>query len=160
PNLLPPNGLHVDATVMWFAAGLTIVTALLFGLAPAWRSGKVDLNEVLKQTGRGSVGGAKSVRNGLAAAESALATVLLIGAGLLTQSLAYLEHVRLGFDSRNIITFQLAPPVAQYPLRGKAPMFYRSLLESLRSVPGVRGAAVSSGLPFGSGNYTTHPMLT
>ena len=160
PNLLPVSGIHMDATVMWFATGLTVVTALLFGLAPALKNGKVDLNEVLKQSGRGSVGGAESLRNGLAAAEIALATVLLIGAGLLIQSLANLERVRLGFDSRSLITFQLAPPVTQYPLRSKAPLFYRTLLESLRSVPGVRGAAVSSGIPFGAGNYTTHPMLT
>jgi putative ABC transport system permease protein len=115
----------------------------------------------LKQTGRGSASGAGlRLRNGLSAAELALATVLLIGAGLLMQSLANLQHVRLGFDSRGLITFQLAPPPAKYPVGTKAPQFYRALLDSLQALPGVRGVAVSSGIPFGSGNYTTHPMLT
>jgi len=58
------------------------------------------------------------------------------------------------------MTFQLAPPPSAYPLSGKAPLFYRMLIESLESVPGVRSAAVSSGIPFGVGNYTQTPMLT
>ena len=160
PNLLPVPGVQIDATVLWFAAGLTLVTGLLFGVAPAWRTGKVDLNEVLKQAGRGAVGGARSLRNGLAAGEIALATILLIGAGLLIQSLANLERVHLGFNSHGLITFQLAPPPTKYPLNDRAPLFYRTLLDSLQAVPGVRGAAVSSGIPFGNGNYTTSPMIT
>jgi putative ABC transport system permease protein len=160
PNLLPVSGLQTDITVLLFATGLTILTGLLFGLAPALRTGNVDLNEVLKQTSRGSVGGARSLRNGLAAAELALATVLLIGAGLLIQSLANLQRVHLGFDPRGVMTFQLAPPAAKYPVTGRAQLFYRSVIDSLQSVPGVRGAAVSSGIPFGAGNYTTHPLLT
>jgi len=160
PNLLPVSGIPIDATVLWFASGLTIVTGLIFGIVPALRTGKVDLNEVLKQTSRGAVGGLRSLRNGLAAAELALATVLLIGAGLLIQSLANLQHVHLGFDSRGLVTFQLAPPPTKYPLGGKAPLLYRAVLDSLQSLPGVRGAAVSSGIPFGAGNYTTHPMIT
>ena len=160
PGLLPVQSIQLDSTVLWFATGLTLLTGLLFGAAPAWRIGKVDLNEVLKQTGRGSTGGARSLRNGLAASELALATVLLIGAGLLIQSLANLERVHLGFDPHGLITFQLAPPPSQYPLNGKAQMFYRALVEALESVPGVRGVGVSSGIPFGAGNYTTHPMLT
>lgn len=161
PNTLPVPSVTIDSTVLWFAAGLTIVTGLLFGIAPALRTSMVDINEVLKETGRGTSGGLRArLRNGLAAAELALATILLIGAGLLIQTLANLQHVRLGFDSRDLMTFQLAPPVAQYPLNSKAPLLYRDLGESLRSLPGVSGAAVSSGIPFGAGNFTTHPMLT
>jgi putative ABC transport system permease protein len=59
-----------------------------------------------------------------------------------------------------LLTFQLAPPVTKYPLDGKAQQFYRALLDSLQSIPGVRAAAVCSGIPFGAGNYSTHPMLT
>src|SRR5262249_8565713 len=59
----------------------------------------------------------------------------------------------------SLITFQVAPPVAKYPLADKAPQFYRALLDSLRSIPGVRRAAVSSGVPFGQGNYTTSPVI-
>jgi putative ABC transport system permease protein len=161
PNTLPVPAIGMDATVLWFALGLTIITGLLFGLAPAWRTSKVDLNDVLKHGGRSSAGSVRArLRDSLAVIELALATMLLIGAGLFIQSLANLEHVKLGFDSQGLITFQLAPPTAKYPLAGKAPQLYRQLLDSLQSVPGVTGASVSSGIPFGAGNYTRHPMLT
>ena len=88
PNLLPVPDIHVDSTVLLFALGATAATGILFGLAPAWHASRTDLNDVLKQASRGSSGGARPlVRNGLAAAELALATMLLIGAGLLGQSL-------------------------------------------------------------------------
>ncbi len=161
PATLPIPAVPMDATVLWFALGLTILTGLLFGIAPAWRTARVDLNTVLQHGGRGSATRVSArVRNVLAAAELALATVLLIGAGLLIQSLANLEHVRLGFNPKGLLTFQLAPPTAKYPLSSKAPQLYRELLDSLEAIPGVRGAAVSSGIPFGAGNYTTHPMIT
>ena len=161
PNTLPIPTVNMDANVAWFAMGLTVVTGLLFGIAPAWRGSKSDLNAVLKHGGRGLTGaGGKRFRNGVAAAELALATVLLIGAGLLIQSLSRLEGVRLGFFPHGLMTFQLAPPEAKYPVVGKAPQFYRALLDSVQSIPGVRGAAVSSGIPFGAGSYNTHPMFT
>jgi putative ABC transport system permease protein len=90
----------------------------------------------------------------------ALATILLIGAGLLIQSLGNLEHVHVGFESRGVMTFQLAPPIAKYPLATKAVPLYRAVLDSLRAIPGVRAAGTSSGVPFGAGNITAHPMLT
>jgi predicted permease len=160
-NTLPVPTVPVDPTVLWFAAGLTIFTGLAFGLAPAWRVSRLDINDVLKQAGRGAsatVGG--RLRKVLAAGELALATVLLIGAALLLESVANLEHVRLGFEPRGLLTFQLSPPTARYPLNGGAAAMYRDLLDSLRSIPSVTGAAVSSGIPFGAGSYTTHPMLT
>ena len=161
PGTLPIPAVGMDGTVLWFALGLTIVTGLLFGTAPAWRTARVDLNTVLQRGGRGSATRVSArVRNLLAAAELALATVLLIGAGLLIESLANLEHVRLGFKPQGLITFQLAPPTAKYPLNGKARQLYRELLDSLEATPGVDGAAVSSGVPFGAGNYTTHPVIT
>lgn len=161
PNALPIPAIEMDGAVLWFALALTLFTGLLFGIAPAWHAARVDLNRVLQHGGRGSATRMSGrVRNGLAAAELALATVLLIGAGLFLQSLANLGRVHLGFSAQGLITFQLAPPTAKYPLNGKAQQFYRTLEDSLQSLPGVRGAAVSSGIPFGAGNYTTHPMLT
>jgi len=161
PNVLPVPAVEMDATVLWFAFGATVVTGLLFGVAPAWRTARADLSMVLRQGGRGSsTRMSRRVRNGLAAAELALATVLLIGAGLLIQSLANLSRVSLGFDPHGLITFQLAPPTAKYPLQGRAAQLYRALLDSLQSIPGVRGASVSSGIPFGLGNYSRHPMIT
>ena len=159
PNLLPVPQVSIDATVLAFALTLMVLAGLLFGFAPAWRASRFDLNDVLKLGGRESSGAVRHrLRNALAGVEIALATILLIAAGLLIQSLANLQRVRLGFESRGLITFQVAPPVAKYPLKDKAPQFYRELLDSLRSIPGVRSAAVSSGIPFGQGNYTTSPV--
>jgi putative ABC transport system permease protein len=159
PNLLPVPDVPVDATVLLFACTATLATGLLFGIAPSWRAAHADLNETLKQAGRSSGSAARPrLRNGLAASELALATVLLVGAGLLIQTLVQLQRTRLGFEPNGVLTFQLAPPAAGYPLDSKAPAFYRALVESLRTVPGVRDAAISSGIPFGAGNYTTTPM--
>jgi putative ABC transport system permease protein len=172
-RFFPPNTLPVpvemDATVFWFALGLTVVTGVLFGIVPAWRAARVDLNAILKQGGRGSTSRMSArVRNGLAASEIALATVLLIGAGLFIRSLANLERVRLGFEPQGLMTFQLAPPTTKYPITdflrfetsSKAPQFYRALVDALQSIPGARGAAVSSGIPFGAGAFTRHAMMT
>ncbi|HYM26386.1 MAG TPA: ABC transporter permease, partial [Vicinamibacterales bacterium] len=160
PSLLPVPKIPVDASVLTFAAALTIVTGILFGVAPAWQASAADVNEALKQTGRSCGPSRARLRSTLAVAELALATVLLIGAGLLIQTLLNLQRVRLGFEPRGLITFQLAPPVTAYPLDGKAQQFYRALIESLDSLPGVRGAAVSSGIPFGAGNTTRSPMMS
>jgi putative ABC transport system permease protein len=157
---LPFPDIGVDSNVLWFGFALTIATGLLFGLAPAWRVATIQSYDTLKE-GRGSTGGMRSwLRDSLAAGEVALAAILLIGAGLLMQSLANLQRVRLGFDSEKLITFQLAPPVPQYPLADKGPDFYRMLIADLQSIPGARAAAVSSGIPFGAGNYARHPMIT
>ena len=161
PNTLPVPAVEMDGRVVWFALGSTIGTGLLFGIAPAWRTAKVDLNEVLKQGGRGSSGRRSAgLRKGLAAAELALATVLLIGAGLFLRSLENLQRVHLGFEPRALISFQLSPPEVKYPTTSRAPQLYRALLDSLQAIPGVRGASVSSGIPFGAGTYSRHPMIT
>src|SRR5947209_13374628 len=98
PDLLPTPDIPVDATVLGFAAGITVLTGLLFGIAPAWRMSKADLNPLLKQTGRGSTGKMRArFRDGLAAVELALAAALLIGAGLLIQTLVNLKRVQVGF---------------------------------------------------------------
>ena len=158
PNLLPVE-VSVDSAVLVFALALTIVTGLLFGIAPAWHAAKTDLSEVLMQATRASSAMRPRLRNGLAAAELALATVLLIGAGLLTQSLLRLQTVNLGFQPDRLLTFQISLPAAKYPPEQRGP-FYLSLLESLRTIPGVRASAASSGIPFGNGAYTTTPIVT
>src|SRR3954467_213528 len=158
-NLLPVPDVRIDATVLLFALVLTIATGLLFGIAPAWHAAKTDLNEVLKQVTRSSSAARPRLRNSLAAAELALATILLIGAGLLSQSLLRLQHVSLGFEPDRLLTFQVSLPRTKYPGE-KSAAFYRTLLESLRATPGVRAAAASSGIPFGNGAYTQTPIAT
>ena len=158
-GVLPFPTVSMDSTVVLFAMGVTLLTGLLFGLAPAWSMAKTELTRSLKQADRSSAGkGRAFVRNGLAAAELALATMLLVGAGLLGRSLLALQRVDVGFQPDHMLTFQLSPPVSKYPLDGKASLFYQSLLESLKTIPGVRDAAISSGVPFGQGNYTTTPF--
>jgi predicted permease len=133
---------------------------LLFGLAPAWQAARADLNSVLKQGSRSSIGGQRLIlRNGLVAGELALATVLLVGAGLLMQSLLRLQQVRVGFHPEGILSFQLALPDAKYPDQVKRWALYRQVLQSLAAIPGVTGAAMSSGIPFGQGSYNRSPFM-
>ena len=157
--MLPIPDISLDATVLLFAISMTLATGLLFGIAPAWQTAKADLIEVLKEATRSSTGGRPLLRNSLAAAELALATMLLIGAGLLVQSLMQLQRVRLGFEPANVLTFQVSLPPTKYD-SAKSGVFYGQLLDSLRALPGVRDAAVSSGIPFGAGSYNTSPMET
>jgi putative ABC transport system permease protein len=158
-GLLPISDVHVDSSVMIFALAISLCTGILFGLAPALQTAKSDLNSVLKQGGRSGSSGARPVlRKALIASELALATVLLVGAGLLMQSLFRMQAVTLGYQPEHLLTFQLSPPTGRYAGTAKTWTFYKSLIDSLQSIPGVRGAAVSSGLPFGGGSYTRTPM--
>jgi putative ABC transport system permease protein len=159
PNVLPVPEVRVDLPVLIFAAAMSVVTGILFGLAPALSMTKGDVHTALKQSSRSSTAGRRWLRGGLAVAELALATMLLVGAGLLAQSLIRLQRQPIGFTPDRLLTFQVSPPPSRYPLDGKAPLFYTSLIDALRAVPGVTGAAVSSGLPFGNGNYTTTAMV-
>jgi putative ABC transport system permease protein len=159
-GLLPVPEVAVDSSVLFFAAGLALATGLLFGLAPAWHAARTDINTVLKQGSRSAIGGQRLlVRNGLVAGELAMATVLLVGAGLLLQSLLRLQQVRLGFRPEGILTFQLAAPAAKYPDQAKRWALYREVLQSLATIPGVTGAAMSSGIPMGQGSYNRSPFM-
>jgi len=133
----------------------------LCGMAPAWHALNSDLSRLLNSGGRSPSGTARSsLRNWLVGGELALATILLIGAGLLIQSLQRLQQVRVGFEPQGLLTFQIALPPAKYQGPEKTWAFYKRLIESLRSLPGVKNAAVSSGLPLGAGLYTTTPANT
>jgi putative ABC transport system permease protein len=157
PNVLPVSEIGLDPTVITFAVGITVLTGIVFGLAPAWQATRVDVNATLKTLGRSSSGGVRPLlRKALAGAELALATVLLIGAALLVRSLLELQRVPLGFDPEGVIAFQISVPPTKYPMP-KRIAFHRDLADALKAIPGVRNAALSSGIPFGVGNYTTSP---
>ena len=128
---------HLDPLVLAFAAVVSVVTGLLFGLAPAWSMTRADLHTVLKQVSRSSTSGRRWLRSGLAAGELALATMLLIGAGLLGQTLLQLQRQPIGFAPDHLLTFQVSPPASKYPLDSKAPVFYASLIDALDGMPGV-----------------------
>jgi len=158
PFVLPVPDIGVDRTVMLFALAVTIVTGIVFGLAPAWHGTKADLNATLKEAGRSSSGGVRPLfRKGLAAVELALATVLLIGAALLVRSLIELQRVQLGFDPDGVMTLQLSLPPGKYG-GPRGVEFYRQLNAAMHAMPGVVAAGISSGIPFGVGNYTTSPV--
>ncbi len=160
PNTLPIPTVEVDSHVLLFALGITVLTGLIFGIVPALRTAQVKVGEVLKTGGRGDSGGMRGrMRNTLVAIELALATMLLIGAGLFLQTLVNLQRVKLGFESHGLITFQVSLPREKYPAKTEAPLFLREMIESLEALPGVRSASVSSGIPFGAGAYYSHPMM-
>jgi len=158
PNVLPVPDVGVDRTVVLFAVGITVLTGIVFGLAPAWHSAKTDVNAALKETSRSAAGGARPLfRKALAAGELALATVLLVGAVLLVRTLLELQRAPLGFDPARVISFQLSLPPTRYSAVQRS-AFFTALANDLRALPGVEEAGVSSGIPFGVGNYTTSPF--
>ena len=99
------------------------------------------------------------MRHGLVAGELAIATILLVGAGLLLQSLLRLQEVPLGFHPDHILSFQLAPSPLKYPDQARRWALFRRVMESLSTIPGVSAAAISSGIPMGQGNYTRSPFV-
>jgi len=158
PNVLPIPSIGIDRTVLGFAAGVTCLTGLLFGIAPAWHAASTDISTALRDAGRSSSGSSRvRFRRALAGAELALATVLLVGATLLIRSLVQLQHVPLGFDPGGVISLQVSLPPTKYPM-AKRVAFFRELREALQTIPGVVRVGVSSGIPFGAGNYTTSPV--
>jgi putative ABC transport system permease protein len=153
---LMPEGLMPRATeigfdwrVLGFALAMAIGTGVLFGLAPAIQAARLDVNHVLKESaGKGGVRG--RLRAVLVVSEVALALVLLVGAMLLLRTFANLRQVDPGFDSQNVLTFEVAPNGAQYDTTAKQADYFRRSLERIKSLPGVDSAAVTSNLPLGA----------
>ncbi len=157
----PVTDVRVDAMVLWFTLGASLVAGVVFGLAPAWQSTRADVAGVLKLAVRSSRSQPRPrLRNGQAAAQLALATVLVVGAALMVQSLQRLQQVPLGYDPADTLTFRLSLPATKYPGHTRAWAFYQELLASLESLPGVKSAAISSALPFGGGLYTLTVVTT
>jgi putative ABC transport system permease protein len=158
PNVLPVPDIGLDPNVVAFAAGVTGLTGLVFGLAPAWQAAGTDVNTALKDAGRSATGARRLFRKSLAAAELALATVLLVGAALLVRSLLALQRVPLGFEPDRVITMQVSLPPGRYPMPRRI-AFYRELAGTIGALPGVTRASITSGVPFGAGNYTQSPFM-
>jgi predicted permease len=149
--LVTPWG-HValDARVLSVTLGLTILTAILFGLVPAIQATRLDLQAALSEGGtRAVAGGARGwPRRLLVMAEVALGVVLLVGAGLLVRTFLYLEALPAGFDPTNVVAVSASLEDARYEKHESIePLFARSL-ERLRAMPGVESAAISLGLPY------------
>jgi putative ABC transport system permease protein len=150
----------LDLRVLSFTVGVSILTGLIFGLAPALQASKFDLNESLKDGGRTSgvaAGGARrGLRGVLVVAEVALALVLLVGAGLMIKSFIRLLDVRPGFDPQNLLTMQLSLPGARYGNDAQVLAFYGQLHERLKSQPGVEGVGFVNYLPMAGSGGTTN----
>ncbi|MFY9555605.1 MAG: ABC transporter permease [Blastocatellia bacterium] len=143
--------IRIDLWVMAFALAASLVSAMIFGLAPALHSSKTDLSRSLKE-GERSVSEGRSrrrVRALLVISEFALAMVLLISAGLLIQSFIRLIQVRPGFDAANVLTMNVILPPKRYEKPSDTANFYRTVIQRFQNVPGVRAAGAVFGLPLG-----------
>lgn len=159
-NDLPrTGGIGLDASVLLFTFGVSLLTGLLAGIVPASRYAKADVNEALKQgLGRGgSDSGGKTMRTVLVTAEVALSLMLLVGAGLLIRTFYHLQKVDPGFDSRNVLTTFIALPKAKFKEPERQRAFYAQVLDRLRALPGVESAATIDSLPLQGGS--TQPIM-
>ena len=155
-NALPfLKTLRIDSTILAFSFGLSLLTGVVFGLAPAIQSSRPDLNEVLKEGGRTAGGGAKHrLRSVFVTTEIALAVVLLVGAGLMLKSLLKLLNSNIGFNPQNVLTMTVAVPPNKYDDITKQVAFYDRLKERVDALPGVGDSGTVSVLPLQGGNTT------
>jgi putative ABC transport system permease protein len=157
PSSVPRvSEIGVDGMVLAFALVISIFTGVLFGIVPILQATRRDLAESLKEGGRTSTASRPMLRNTLVILEVALGTVLVIAASLMVRSFINLHNVQLGFNPDRLLTAQISLPRRKYP-QAAAIAFYQDLLERLKSTAGVTGAAISSGVPFGAGDYTSMP---
>jgi putative ABC transport system permease protein len=140
---------HIDSMVLAFTFGVSLITGLFFGLAPAWHITQIDLRETLNEAGRGTSSGkgSRRLRAGLVVSEFALAVLLLVGAGLLIRSFSHLLEVSPGFQTQNLLTMELSLPEKAYPDGAPVENFYAQLMARVNSVPGIQAAGAVSQMP-------------
>jgi putative ABC transport system permease protein len=144
------QAVEVDGVVLAFAIALSVLTTLLFGLAPSLSASKPDLGPVMKGAGGGSQKSSgiwRSPRGLLVTGQVALSTVLLIGAALLIESLSHLRDVDMGFQPAHLLTMQVTLSPVRYDTTVKQAAFFEDLVRRVESVPGVRSAAITITLP-------------
>jgi putative ABC transport system permease protein len=139
----------LDAMVLLYTFAISILTGLIFGLVPSIHASKTDLNDVLKSGGArvGAGSGAKRLRSVLVVSEMALALVLLVGAGLLIQTIFQLQKLNLGFEPNNVVRLQTILPVSKYDTHEKRVQFYDQVLERVKGLTGVVSAGYSTSVP-------------
>ncbi|HXD34179.1 MAG TPA: ABC transporter permease [Pyrinomonadaceae bacterium] len=144
----------IDWRVLGFTLAVSMLTGIVFGLFPALHSSRTELTESLKEGGRGSTEGGRSrIRNFLVVTELAIAVVLLVGAGLLIQSLWRLRQVSPGFNPQNVLTFVVGIPEVKYPTGAKQSQFYSDLVKRLQVLPGVTTASAVIPLPLSGDRF-------
>jgi len=145
----------MDWRLLTFAAALSIATGLLFSVGPAFQSAHASTADVLQQHARGNAGRrSRTFRDGLVVLQVAATLVLLVAAGLMLRTLANLNAVERGFDADNLLTMQV-PLMPKYADPSRRLAFYEPILDGVRALPGVRGAAFGSALPFQSTGFTS-----
>jgi putative ABC transport system permease protein len=151
--------LKLDARALGFTSALIFLTTIIFGLLPALQSSKVNLNETLKEGGRGEnqSRGQSRLRSTLVVSEIALAMILLVGAGLAIKSFWRLSHVDPGFSTAGVLTARIDPTYKEFD---EVVGFYRQLLERVSAIPGVRHASIINSLG-SSWDFTIdeHPQI-
>jgi putative ABC transport system permease protein len=153
--MLPPFTLpreinaNIDGRVLLFTALVSVVTGILFGMAPALQATKPDLAAAMKEEGRGSSGGVgrRRLRDSLIVAEIALAFMLLVVSGLMMRSFVGLLNIDAGFDSTNLLTMRLPITVEQFPDPEQLNRYLREVRTAVEAVPGVRETALSCAAP-------------
>ncbi len=146
--------IQMDWAVVGFAAVLSVVTGLAFGLGPSLGASRADLISVLRTSGLGASRGhggwrlaGLPLRSLLPVGQVALSTVLLIGSALLMQSIANLRHVDVGFRTGNLLTMRISLPTTRYDTSEKRARFFEDLLPQIEGLPGVTGAAAGMSIP-------------
>jgi putative ABC transport system permease protein len=142
---------NIDPSVLFFTLALSTLTGIIFGLAPAMQASKSNLNESLKEGSRSSTTSAarRGIRSTLVVSEIAMASVLLIGAGVLARSFVALMSVDPGFDPQNVLTMNVSLPKTRYPGESQMISFQKNAMDRLMAVPGVHYAGAVFGLPLG-----------
>jgi predicted permease len=145
----------MDWRLLGFAGALSIATGLLFSLGPALQSANASTADVLQQHARSIAGGrGRAFRDTLVVLQVAATLVLLVGAGLMLRTLANFNAIDRGFEADNVLTM-VVPLMPRYADPVKRPAFYESILDAVRKLPGVRGAAFASALPFQSAGFSS-----
>jgi putative ABC transport system permease protein len=152
-NLPPVFRFRMDGHVLLFVVGVTVLSALIFGLMPAVRGAGAEMDE-LRESGR-LRGGRRTGRLGgtLVVLQTAMSVVLLVGGGLLMKSIAAMRHQDFGFDADHVLTMRLAPPSASYPESDDLRAFWRQILDRTRQVPGVVAAGTTQSHPLMGSNW-------
>jgi len=149
--------ISLDRMVLTFTLLVTGLTAIVFGLTPAWQAinSRPNLQETIKDTGRTLAGGGARLRHGLVIAEVALSLLLLIGAGLFLRSFYRLENADPGFAYERVSSFHVDLPERKYASEEQQIGFSQRLLEQVRALPGVQGASIASEIPLEGNNWQT-----
>ncbi|MEP7343457.1 MAG: ABC transporter permease [Acidobacteriota bacterium] len=160
-RLIPENvprlsEISIDRWVFGFTLLVSAVTGIVFGLVPALQASKIELTEAMKEGGRAAgPGGARArLRNSLVVAEIAIAMVLLISAGLLLKSFRKLQQVEVGFNTNHVLTAVVEIPDARYPKPEQAAAFYKSLVEKVKTLPGVERVSAIMPQPLSGDSYS------